>query len=120
MKIIKRFQCSFGLFLVFCLLVQCKHIVVNWKGGVIDKYGEYRMASNKIVIFVSADSNLLQYVVKNDKGDTIIRTHENSSIFQSWMLFWDSKENLWVCSSDIGNWVWQKNSQGGYTKVYVL
>ena len=118
MNIVKTVLYSIALPLIFCfLLVQCKHIVANWGGGPIDRFGEYRMLNNRVVIFVSKKNNVLQYIVENQAGDTIIQTHENSSIFQRWMLFWDKKDNFWVSSSDIGNFVWKKNDQGVYIKM---
>jgi len=89
--------------------------VNNWDSGYIKKFGRYISSDKSIVISVSNNNGLLHYDIEK-KRQTILASKENASIYQNWILYWDKNQNLWVRSSDIGDWVWCKGSTGVYEK----
>jgi hypothetical protein len=81
----------------------------------IKKTGTYILQPQQHTIQVGIDSNkILRYSVINKSGVNIIKSIEQPSAFHKWCLFWDHHENLWMESSDIGGFIWKKDSDGTY------
>ncbi len=87
----------------------------TWDGKVIVETGTYYIERNEYVISVSKDDKLmLHYSVLNEHGDKIIKSVEHASVVHRWCVFWDEENTLWVWSSDIGGFFWEKNKTGKY------
>jgi len=97
------------------------HSHYHWMGGLIESFGVYFVEKSGFVIKVSDKYTLLDYTVTDSMGVTVIKTKEHASIYQSWTLYWDAEhERLWVESSDIGMFVWQRNkNQNGFTETAI-
>ena len=81
----------------------------NWQGGVINKYGTYKL-TDKLRLEVSNNDGLLNYSIFNVENVRLFKNRENISTYSNWFLFWDVKsEQLWICSSDIGVFVWVRD-----------
>lgn len=63
----------------------------------------------------------MNYLLQDSDGDTLIKSNESISTIQRWALYWDKNHNLWVYSSDIGSFIWQRdpNNPKKYGKIYV-
>ncbi|HEY2720929.1 MAG TPA: hypothetical protein VGI82_04350 [Chitinophagaceae bacterium] len=67
------------------------------------------MNSGNVVTVIDKEG-LLNYTFTTAYGDTLIKSKEHPSVYQGWLIYWDSlTQKLWVQSSDIGIYVWQKN-----------
>lgn len=92
-----------------------KNTIENWHGGLIRTPGTYVSQDQQYSIHVDVDSDkILHYSVQDISGNEIIKSVERPSAFQKWCLFWDKNENLWVHSSDIGDFAWEKEPDGIY------
>lgn len=88
----------------------------NWEGGMINKFGTYYLKNSNYVIQVLDSSNFLNYSVKDNTNDFIIKSKKDIGTFSKWSLYWDnSKSWLWVFSSDVGVFVWMP---GENNKIY--
>jgi hypothetical protein len=81
---------------------------------VIRDYGTYFDKKADLRLILGENNGLLKYSLVQ-KRDTIINQNENASIYQNWFVYMDGDKNLWICSSDIGIWVWL-NKKEGYKK----
>lgn len=91
----------------------------NWQGGKIVRTGEYNFAKGGYKIVVTNEDHLIRYRLLNSNGDTVIRSNDNISSFQTWALYLDSVGNLWALSSDIGDAVWRQSVDGKYKKEFI-
>jgi hypothetical protein len=93
----------------------------HWIGGLIESIGVYFVEKSGYVIKVSDKDKLLDYTITNPSGVVLIKTKERASVFQFWVLYWDAEnERLWVESSDIGIFLWQKNrDQTGFIETTI-
>jgi hypothetical protein len=94
------------------LIALCCSPSCDWPGGEIREFGKF--CNGEVTITVDEKDNLLKYEVRNNKGDVLIVQDMNISVVQNWGLFFDSKKNLWVFSSDVGTSVWEKDLKGKY------
>ena len=85
--------------------------------SIVRDYGKYMDQKTGLILVVWEKNDLLKYSLIK-KRDTIFTQNENVSIYQNWFLYMDASNNLWVCSSDIGSWVWL-NENGKYKKIDV-
>lgn len=93
----------------------------TWNGNVIDKLGIYNIEEEKYTITVFKDKDsILHYSVSNELGENIIESTERASILHRWCLFWDKNNRLWVWSSDIGGFLWEKDDRGCYKEINII
>ena len=57
---------------------------------------------------------IVHYQVTDSSGHSILASTERFSDYQRWCLFWDANDCLWVESSDIGGFLWQRTAEGVY------
>jgi hypothetical protein len=89
----------------------CSNPNCSWMGGEIVDFGEY--CNGEIKIKVYEENSYLKYIVLNKNNDLVIKEDMNISIFQRWGLFLDKKGSFWLLSSDVGIYVWEKDSATG-------
>ena len=103
----------FGLLMFSCRKTSStKHYLTD---SIVRDYGKYIDEKTGLTLMVWKTNGLLKYSLIR-KSDTILTQNENASIYQNWLLYMDTSNNLWVCSSDIGSWVWL-NKNGRYKKI---
>jgi hypothetical protein len=97
------------------LTTSCNKTQCNWKGGEIVELGEY--CNDEVKIKAYDKNGFLKYMVVDKKNDLIIQEDMNISLFHRWGMFLDKRGNFWVFSSDVGDCVWKKDSEGRYHKT---
>jgi hypothetical protein len=91
------------LSLTLFLLPRCVVKHDDWSGGLIKDFGEYILKKKGYILEVSNNKGLLHYSVRDSVGKAIITdSTDHISVYQKWAIFWDSKNNMWVASADIG------------------
>jgi hypothetical protein len=81
----------------------------KWKGGVIRTYGNYFIDNSDYVISVGEEEGLLKYKVFGKDSSLLIASKEHASVYQTWIMYWDTANTrLWIQSSDIGFFVWER------------
>ena len=86
----------------------------SWKGGIIKSYGNYFVDNSDYVIAVSAEDGLLKYKVLGKDHKLLLEVKEHSSVYQTWVMYWDTATTrLWIQSSDIGMFLWERPKKGG-------
>lgn len=94
---------------------------LNGDAALITKPGSYEIKRLTLTIGVGIqDKSIVVYTVTDSAGRKIITSTENFSDAQRWCLFWDSSDCLWVESSDMGGWVWQRGQDGAYLQTPVV
>ncbi len=99
------------LLILFMTTTSCNNTDCDWPGGEITDFGEYCNGEIKIKVYEKND--YLKYTVLNKNNELILQEDMDISLFQRWGLFLDKKSNFWLLSSDVGIYVWEKDSATG-------
>jgi len=102
---------------LFTILLSCsgqpeRHVLTI---GPIEHFGIYTSTDKITQLSVFEENSIVKYKMIYNKK-IVIESNDNIGSFQRWFFFWDSKENLWIYSADIGTSVWAKDQQGNYTQ----
>jgi len=93
-------------------------VMSTWEKGLIKSYGTYKTEDRNITIVVSKIPNtLLRFYAEDSNGTILFSTDPSTSVsvFHRWGLFWDQDTKyFWLCSSDMGDFVWVKDANGQY------
>jgi len=102
-------------FVIICLTVICcsKNNAV-WESGTIFEEGTYEAKS--IQIIVQENNNLVDFKVLDHHGNMLIQNPHTFSSLHRWALYLDKDESLWVLSSDIGHYIFKKDTTSGTYK----
>jgi hypothetical protein len=92
-------------------IISCNRDNCNWQGGQIIEFGEYCDGELKIKVYQK--NNDLHYEMRNSRNEVLVKQDMSISIYQHWGLFLDNKKNFWLLSSDVGIYVWEKDSVSG-------
>lgn len=95
----------------------CSSKHYDWRGGLINNFGEYYLKKNAHVLKVTNNGGLLHYVLEDGNHKIVLQSLENISIYQHWAMFWDENDNLWIKSSDIGAFLWTCDRDGKYERM---
>jgi len=100
--------------LLLCLVVICCSTNnADWATGAIVEQGTYRTGSIQIIVWVNND--LVDFKVLDSEGDILIQNPHAFSALHRWALYLDEDESLWILSSDLGHYIFKKNTtSGGY------
>jgi len=93
--------------------------ITQFKEGVlIRSTGSFPLNENRLTLNVAVDSEgIVRYALKDRNGTTLIdskKRTENPGAYQRWFLFWSNDSQLWFWSSDIGDFLWTKGTDGSY------
>jgi hypothetical protein len=93
----------------------------NPASAVITSPGTYHLQSVDADLHISDQGNhILSFWVVTRNGIELLRSTEQPSTLQRWLLFWDNeKKRLWFSSSDIGTSVWDQGDKGTYQQIQV-
>lgn len=126
-----RFVCIIALFFLgVFIFMGCfgkndeSHGINNGKSNVnslIDEDGIFNSKTGKykLAVEINNDSIVHYKVIENNREKTLF-SENAGSLYQKWYLVWDSRDRLWVHSSDIGSVVWFKNSKGVWVKKRIV
>ena len=107
--------------MMFIAAIGCNNrnnIHTNWNSGYVNSLGKYINEQKDLSLDVYQEKGLLRYQIVIGK-DTVLKSNENSSIYQRWFIYLSDDEKLWVESSDIGCWVWMKDDENIYRKLHL-
>lgn len=88
----------------------------NWKGGVIKHFGLYHFPKKGLKLLIQKNNDLLEFQLKNKWGKILLRSPKNMTVYESWAIFLDPKNNFWLHSTDIGDYEWVQNKRS-YTCI---
>ena len=108
-----------GFLVIPVCLTKCSTKDYDWKGGLLNRMGEYHLLKNGYILKVSNNDGLLNYVLEGPDQNIILKSQENISVYQRWSMFWDDKNNLWIYSSDIGTFCWERIAKDKYKEVSI-
>lgn len=86
-------------------------------GRLITETGSYTIERLGFRIDVQiVEKSIVYYTVTDRSGKKVLASTERFSDAQRWCLFWDASDCLWVYSSDMGSWLWQRGGDGKYAQ----
>ena len=85
----------------------------------IDTFGTYRIRDIEIAVFLKAGTAIVQFEVRSAHNAEPMFSGDVGSDWSRWSLFWSDNDELWVNSSDVGVYVWQKEKNGVYERSVV-
>lgn len=79
--------------------------------------GDYPSPTGKLRLLVTmSPSDTVSYAIEEKGSSRVLARGNCGSKFQRWFLLWDSEENLWVHSSDVGTLVLRQEEDGAFRK----
>ena len=90
----------------------------HWSGGLIHSFGTYTLDDSSYTIKVFQKNGLIDYHVSDRSSSVLFQAREHASAYQGWLMYWDKHLlELWIQSSDIGLFVWQKDAHGVFHEI---
>jgi hypothetical protein len=83
----------------------------SWRGGIIKHFGTYTFPKRDLELTIRKDKDLMDFELKNRKGKVLIHSPKNMTIYESWGIFLDSRNNFYLHSTDIGDFKWVRNKK---------
>jgi hypothetical protein len=97
--------------------------------GVINRAGTYILTPSVagsqgnliLTVALTPDGNghLVTFTLADAKSNTVLASGDAGSNGSRWFFYWSASGDLWVHSSDIGSYVWQKQNDGPYKRRLV-
>ena len=89
--------------------------------SVINKPGDYLVGQTRhsLRVWIGPGDTIVRYEVKDATGLMLIASKERASCVGTWGLFWDQKDRLWLVSSDIGTYLWERDGSGVYQERHI-
>jgi hypothetical protein len=100
------------------------YLIAARSGGgpsVIHRPGSYHVgeAGQSLRVWIGPGDTIVRYEVRDATGQTLIASKERASCVGTWGLFWDHKDRLWLVSSDIGTYLWERGRSGAYEERHI-
>ncbi|MEX0775813.1 MAG: hypothetical protein WD042_08895 [Phycisphaeraceae bacterium] len=93
---------------------------INTSQSQVDKAGVYQLSPGdyRLIVKLQPDDNghLVTYELHAPVSDALIVSGDAGAASARWFLFWSVDHELWVHSSDIGTFIWQKDPNLGYQR----
>ena len=89
----------------------------------IDSDGTYLLdpGDYKLVVSLQPDGggHLVAYELREPVADAVVASGDAGGNASRWFFYWSVDQELWVHSSDVGTFVWRKQSGAGYQRHLV-